>query len=570
MLDNYQRSSYQPQQFAVPTNSQQQSSSIMFPSSPNSAQSRSGNQQQASSSPIASLLPESVVGKSQAAQRKSSVDYELPLASRTLFGDYSALFGKQQPQLQLQVGQQLQPKSSPSTAASSSTSSSGILSYFGLGSSDSATSPVKVDAEQKNSNPSASSSLTNSIANSYLVTKVRSMFKASPVSASPASASASASAPSPLITSSSASAAAPAPESGKKLSLMQSLIKDSNFLPAFFSPSRKSPASSSSQSNSANPAAAASSAQAQQHQFAERANQGSNLHYINSLAYIPQQQQQQQQQSQLQAQQTAAASKQSTGGYSLVKATERIAHALLDSIQAISTPRHAAGSSSMARKSPANDDKTSIASAASLINDMVSGYSNVATSSVSSNQDKQSAISQANKQLQQQSPEQLKSAVQKAVKESQVNARSDVQGSISQSSQQQVSASAPAPQSSSAISNSESLQQASASVSAVVSAVPQQDNQANQQREHVRKTRSIGLDYPINSQYQQHQYQQQVDQSQLVKPSRAAQINSVVDFVADSYTNNKLLFNLVMSQVGLANAVPYVDQILSGGEQQVN
>lgn len=79
---------------------------------------------------------------------------------------------------------------------------------------------------------------------------------------------------------------------------------------------------------------------------------------------------------------------------------------------------------------------------------------------------------------------------------------------------------------------------------------------------HVRKTRSIGLEYPTyevigasgNTQPQQQQQQNQ--------PSRATQINNLVDLMSDSYIQNKVLFNFVMNRVGLSQAIPYVEKVL--------
>ena len=506
VYSNYasQRSSSQPlaasSYMSQPTGGQQQ---VLFPVS-GSAQQR----QMSGSGPVQQLaanLLSSVGGpKPLSAQRKSGLDYEA--SSRSLFGSSAA-------------GAQSQPKMG--APANQQKPSGSFLSYFGLGGAGTAGQSAS-DVQQSGlsslqqlglSGPQLTSiepkaQTANGLSNSHLVNKVKSYFSRAPP------------------TSSSSISNANPYEQYSRMSFVQALMKDTAFLPAFLSPSRKSSAGPSA-SASSSPSPSSSSPTVQ---LATARMQVDSQPLLGSHIQPPSQQQQ--------PISPAANTKRSSSGYGLVRAADRIAHALLDTFTAGLLQRNsdslgAAQSDSASRKSSAasGEDQSPLVSATAILSDIMSSY-NSRPSGHESELAKQQQQQQASHQQHHQS--------------------------ISQQGQQQLSQSdASAPATGRALegqmmSPTDSAADASSKQPTASGSIKQSSSQSaaspTAEQTLVRKTRSIGFEYPI-------------ERAEL--PSRASQINNMVDFVADSYSQNRLLFNFVMNQVGLSQAVPYVEQILA-------
>lgn len=450
-------------------------SNVMFPSGQQQAQQR----QMPAAGPVQQL--NLLLGK-QNAQRKSGPDYDQP-SSRSFFG----------------VSAQLSPKSSSATAGAVNqpTKQNSLLNFFGLGTSSTpqAAGDLSVQASQVNSpmhqlvqqagSSAAQSSLfaphgpieskggnqnqPGVLSNSHLVNKVKSYFSRSPAGSSSSSAAASSSA-NPL-------------DQYQRMSFVQAFMKDTAFLPAFLTPTRKS--SSSSNKPLLSSSAAAAPASNQQPPAARTENTQSGTRTTNK-------------------------------GYGTMG---RVAHALLETF-----------TSSMARNAqaakPVSDD--SALTAATLLKDIMYSYGSAASAGASS---------EPSNQPQQAESIQTKSAAAPSQSGSQASKSSDDAESQSQVAQGRSSEEP-------TIITAEDL------VASNKQPEPAKVESSSQKGELVRKTRSVGFEYPTES----FGIQQPI--------SKAAQINSMVDFVADSYAQNKLLFNFVMNQVGLSQAVPYVEQIL--------
>ena len=485
--------SYMQQQQQQPAASGQQQS-VLFPGSA-AAQVRSAP---GAAGPVQQLAASLLGGaKQQNAQRKSGADYDAP-TSRSLFGaaaqasSGSSGAGSAN-KLSVPVNQQQKGNS--------------LLSFFGLGASSAApvataTSASGQTAASGISGQTASpavAAVASALSGSHLVNKVKSYFR-------PAAA---------------AGAANPY-DQYSRMSFAQALLKDSAYLPSLLAPTRKSSTSSSSSSASSSSSPASKLQQSLSHVLATATRGGpaaaSSQQQVAAARMqvdqplVAQQYQQQQQQQPLVG--GGGAKRVSAGGNGLVRAADRIAHALLDTFiqrqqsaqSALSAPEVAA------RKSGSADEQSALVSATSFLSDIMSGYSAPAS---------QAAEQQA-------AGKQQAEASQAAPQQQPQESRSE-----QEVAQQQSTPAAP----------SQQPQQASA-----------ESSSTQQQQQHVRKTRSIGFEYPTTLTEQASLQAQQ--------PSKAAQINNLVDFVSDSYNQNKLLFNFVMNQVGLSQALPYVEQFL--------
>lgn len=521
----------------------QQAQQVLFPGN-NVAQQRQSNVANTPVQLASNLL--SSVGKPQVAQRKSSPDYDL--SSRSFFSSLPTVSVKQ--------GNAL---GATPAAASQQKQSNSFLSYFGLGGqSTSVPSDSNMQLGSQSQGAMQMSGMSNSnqqnfgnsplasigsiepkgehqagaLSNSHLVNKVKSLFNRSPVSQSSSGSSHS---------SSSVSNAAGNPYAPyQRMSLVQALMKDTAFIPGFLSPTRKSSASSGSQAGANKIQSTITNA------LSGSPNPSSRMQIENGPSSL----------------QLPAASKQnkpSDGGFGLY----RVAHALLDTFTS-GHPRTASHGSSnqlsdgAARKSSSSDDSSSLEAATTLFGDIMSSYNSNNGEQKSQQQQQQqqqlhekssqtqsSSSSQSSPSSQSGNQQQSPSASNQQPSNDQVSARSgDLPPSNNdEHDQQQVKSH------SQQASNNNNKQQSPA-------APP-----ASSQDAHVRKTRSIGLEYPI-------EYNQELARREQQLPSKASQINNVIDFVADSYSQNRMLFNFVMNQVGLSQAVPYVEQILAPGANE--
>lgn len=449
-------------------------------------------QMTSSGSPVQNLaanLLATVAKPQQNAQRKSGIDYD-PSTSRSLFGNNSPFAAPQKASVGSPTNQQQRQ-------------SSAFLSFFGLGGDQHSGASASSHIEPKGGPQAAAQA--GALSNSHIVNKVKSYFRA----------------PSPSGSSSAAGISNSNPyDQYQRMSFVQALMKDTAFLPAFLTPGNRkssSPAAASSAASASKPSSAADSTAATNPSGGAAANQqvAASRMQVGNEGQLPKQQQQQQQQQGKQA------------SYGIVK----VAHALLESFGSGIAQR----SSQSSERKPNSDENQSIAAATSLLSDLVSGY---AANQVDHQQQQQPQ----HQQPQQQSPQnqQASSAPQPAAQQQQQQQQPQPQ---SQAQAQQPQGEIP------------QLQARSDDDEPTIITADDQfftSKKTDEKQPLVRKTRSIGLEYPVN----------EVAQFEQQQPSRAAQINNVIDFVADSYAHNKMLFNFVMNQVGLSQAVPYVEQLL--------
>lgn len=529
----------------------QQAQQVLFPGN-NVAQQRQMNVANGPVQLASNLL--SSVGKPQVAQRKSSPDYDLSSSSRSFFSSLPVASPKQGAPLTAAASQQKQGNS--------------FLSYFGFGGQSSNVPSdgnmqsglqSQVGAMQKSgiSNlnqqnmgnlplPSGSSieskganNQVGALSNSHLVNKVKSLFNRSPALQSSSSSSSQSSGV--------LNAAGNPYEQYQRMSLIQALMKDTAFIPGFLSPTRKSSTSSKSQSGANKIQSTITNA------LSGSPNPSSRMQVENGPSSL----------------QMPVASKQNKpndGGYGLY----RVAHALLETFTS-GHPRAASHDSanqlseSVARKSSSGDDSSSsLEAATSLIGDIMSSYNSVNNGEQNSQQQhlqETKSVSQTQSQPASSSQSQSQSSPSSSPPSQSGSQQTPSSTNNQQQSNDQISArSGDLP----ASSNDEHDQQHAKSQQVSTNSSKQQSQitpSASSQDAHVRKTRSIGFEYPI------------VDNQELLKrdhqqPSKASQINNVIDFVADSYSQNRILFNFVMNQVGLSQAVPYVEQILAPGTNE--
>lgn len=488
------------------------STSVLFP----------GNAQQRSQPSIstAQSLASSLLSKPQIAQRKSSPDYD-SMSSRSFFG--SSLTGAAPLKL---------PEQSLSPKADSKSAGSSFFSFLGFG--DLPNDRSKGQISQAIVGPHQASGLTGSELKDVqqkfpgydYINKALVAFRRYQMYSKHDGQI----------------------YSAKKPSFIQSLMKGASFLPGFFAPTRKS--------TQASPQSFTKQIEVPggQPQLSER----NEKQQQPSIAVVAQQ---------LNAPQTLAKQQPSaSSGYGLM----RIAHSLIDTLssaslsQKHSSPGAGTGNGltneNMARKSSSDNDAFSkTAFANTLINDVLS-FTQAAQSADS--------ISQAQKQPQQAQQQSQPSPI-------------DQSQSVAQSPHRQlqhvdqISARSDSPTSSSTLSSTSAF--APSESASDLKKQQSSASSASSDTSHVRKTRSIGLEYPVDHRNNQHQTQSQQNHIDGLQqngdqrtPSTAAQINNVIDYVAGSYTSNKLLFNLVMNQVGLGKAVPYLEQILANNEQAVH
>lgn len=501
---------------------------VLFPSG---AQQRSG-QVNSMQTGAAAQLATNLLGKQQVAQRKSGPDYE-PSLTRSLFGSISAPANVP---VALSQGFKSASLSQPQIGQRSSSS---ILGMLGLSSSEPQPTSGAQTSSVYSSGPSESKSQSSSGAYSgSIVNKVKSYFTRS--------SNAPSSQPSP-----------PSPSDPyQRMSFMQALIKETNFLPGFLSSNRKlAPAAIQPASGIATSAAKpASSSSAAAPTVSQQPGPAARM--------------------QVDSQPTMQATsntkgKPAAGGYGLVKAADRIAHALLETFTYGVAQRGASTSGSNSaldgqqQKSSLLDDpsqqnqQSSLSSATSFLNDIMSSY-NAASSEQQQPQSSSASQTQVDKTQAQSSSQQEAQATGRATDASALivadeSHQQQVQQQYHSNEQQQ-----------------QQHQQAQLQPKSNESQKPQVINLSNQPAVahpssespvgKVRKTRSIGLEYPIEN------------NQELVQrhPSRATQINNVIDYVSDSYAQNRLLINLIMNQVGLSQAVPYMEQILgpAGGNHK--
>lgn len=453
----------------------------------------------------AAQIAANLLGKQQVAQRKSGPDYE-PSLTRSLFSNSVA-----------PTGSASSPKNGQPVAGQRASNS--FLNMIGLG-SGAESQPASSNSLATNTLESKSQSASGSYSGSNLVNRVRSYFTR-PVSSQP-------SPPSPN-------------DPYQRMSFVQALIKETNFLPGFLGNNKKvSPvqSASSSSSSTANKAQASSSA---------AAASGSPSSQQSAMARM-------QVDGQLSAPTNPAVgkSKPASSGYGLARAADRIAHALLETFtsgvaqRSISQTGQVSALDGSSQKSSGDDSassQSSLASATSLISDLMSSYG----ASLANNEQLQ--------QIQPQSQDKILAAGnQNAQPESQASGRTaDASALVTDDHQSHHSQSEPSHQQqqhglhTAKVTENQKQQMVAPSNSAATST-------GNESAGKVRKTRSIGLEYPIENNYELAQ--------KLNHPSRATQINNVIDYVSDSYAQNRLLINFVMNQVGLSQAVPYMEQIL--------
>lgn len=545
---------------------------------------------------IASNLLGSMSGSKQlVAQRKSGIDFDQQPALRSLLSPLKSSGLSAQSKMNSGpisiAGSSVQPKSSGSVKS--------ILSYFGLSNSqasNSGSSGASGDLATSHSSPLVSTLVGNSpsmpvqamgsngasvsaaansplepknpgsssagsiFSGSNLVNKFRSYFSKSPSS----------------FFSGSGSPTSPLNSMGdqySRIQLVQSFMKD---LPRFLSPNNRkssaSPASSpvvgsqsGSNGNQMNSANLFSNIQGQQMMAASRMQSGPEIQLPAS---------------------SKTSSVQNGSGFGLMKAADRIAHALLETFTSGITQRSASNvdlnqkSAQSGTNSIIGDDlNASGKSANANVNVNANANANV-NPDVDINANSVSAISSDvasnyNSLSSSQSSILQPPANQELSKTSQAS-------SVSNAQSQQVSASheSPAAMTSSRdrasvvsrsgdvfdINSSDSSQQVSNKPVAAINVGSKQTSQSSSvsenQEQHLRKVRSVGIEYPVeaNQELANRDYRQA-----MTIPSRAAQINNIVDYVADSYSQNRLLFNFLMNQVGLSHAVPYVEQILASG-----
>jgi len=543
---------------------QQQQQQVLFAG--NMAAPAAQQRQMTAGGPVQQLAANllSAVGKQQNAERKSGPDYDP--SSRTFFGSQNA-----------HSNQRL-------SAPANQSQQKGFLSYLGLGSS-SGSSGSASGASSSNSGPAdvhqasglgaqvmgalepkGQSAASGALSNSHVVNKVKSYFSRASSPSSSSSLGTAASNSNPY-------------DQYQKMSFMQALAKDTAFLPAFLNPSRKSsssPAASSSSSganklqqtiNNVLSAASGSSGAAPSGQGSPQSMAAASRMQVDS-------------QPQQQASVAPASNKRSSSGYGLVRAADRIAHALLDTLSSGSglLQRHAPASSSRPGQQAADERKGSgqqqtsleespLMSTASLLSDfMLSSYaagqqqpsmSQQFVNSLAQAAGLQPSGSGASGAEQQSSMANNEEGSNKAPVD-QMLARSGDQHQSSAPSSSPAARSADQQLASSSASSQASKTPASGASVSAGSAQPSNGSHS-QQEQHVRKTRSVGAEYPTVEYSIANQSQQ--------GPSRAAQINNLVDFVSDSYKQNKMLVNFVMNRVGLSQALPYLDQIL--GDHQV-
>lgn len=591
---NYNQRSYA--NFAQP---QQQ---VLFPNQ-QAAQQRTSQIEASPSSSAGSMAGQlannllSVAKPSQVAQRKSGPDGE-PLGAKALLNPIvkSASFLNPASAMKLSSGsnQSLSPKSSSgssSSGASPSSSGSSLLSYFGLGGqaavgssgaavSDS-TGPQRSmgSPEGKGSIQQASSSMGSS-----LVSKFKSYF--------------------------SGSAKAPGnADQFSRIGFVQAMMKDASLsLPRFLTPTSRKSSSSSSSVNPSSAAQTVGSPVISHHPNNMPAHSAINPVSAQSMANLYNGLgggQPLMASSRMQVSGTEGSLGQSTrsksnagSGFKLM----RVAHALLDTFTNGIAQRSGDSSKPNSQDSQGSSsflDQSSlgvspIQMASSLVSDFIanyptasSQYSSQATHSENSGSSQEQAPSSgsatskdsANTNSQQlaRSNEATADLVSVAHDDSQQQPHSA--GNI-MSTNNNMQQSAGQPQAGAQVSGSSKSQQgAQASPAQTQPQSSAASEGAHQQSPTssasvapstgtliVRKTRSIGIDYP-NSQVEPIQRSQP---QTLTNPSRAAQINAIVDYVADSYTQNKLFINFVMNHVGLSQAVPYVEQILASGSSENN
>lgn len=520
---------------------QPQSQQVLFPGN---AQQR----QMAQAGPVQQLAANlaNLAGKQQIAQRKSSPDYES--SSRSFFGTSSG--NSISPKIGAPANQQQKQNSFLSLfglGASSSASSSGASNP--APSATAANSPAGADVQQaaglssssqagaasgSSTGAGSSSSLlepkgqtSNGLSNSHVVNKVKSYFSRAPIS----SASGSSSAAGISNTNSNPY------DQYSRMSFVQALLKDTAFLPAFLAPNRKSSSSptSSTSNKISSVTSALSSASASPNPSARMqvdSQYGSQLGSMIAASKQPVQ-------------------KPSSGSsYGLARAADRIAHAFLETFTSGIMQRNAAPSvdsaADSAKKQSGEDylGHPSLAAATtSLFTDLVSSYGSNAMESAGHHHQQQQQYDQQSKSAVSQHQHSQQAGGQQQPAEGQVvSGRSDDQDHQQADQQKQ---------------QTKQQQVAAAAAPSTQSTASASDNS----QAHVRKTRSIGLEYPIES-------NQNLALREQQHPSKASQINNVIDFVADSYSNNRLLFNFVMNQVGLSQAVPYVEQILASGANE--
>lgn len=547
---------------------------VLFPGN-NVAQQRQMNVANGPVQQLASNLLSSVGGKQQIAQRKSSPDYDL--SSRSFFGSTLPVASAKQGMI----------SSPPSVSGQPKQGGNSFLSYFGFGGGQSNSVPTESSnnnmqsaqgAMQMNGNSNLNlqnqanmalasgssvepkgANQAGTLSNSHLVNKVKSLFSRSPSHSSGIGSS----------HSSAISSASGNPyEPYQRMSLVQALMKDTAFIPGFLTPTRKSSTNSGSSSQSSGAANKLQSTLT--HALSGSPNPSSRMQVESgpSSLHLP-----------TALKQTN--NKQSSGSDSSGYGLYRVAHALLETLtssvgHARQANSHGSGSQlseSVARKSSSNDDSSSpsLAAATSLIGDIMSSYNTVNNGEQQSQQQQQQLYEKSASQSQtQSSPSSPSSSSSQPSASPSSSSSSSSQSSNQLQSNDQISVRS----GEIAVSNNDhEHDQQNAKSQSVASSVAQASSNSNNNKQsqaspssassqdaHVRKTRSIGFEYPIESNQELAKREQQ--------PSKASQINNVIDFVADSYSQNRILFNFVMNQVGLSQAVPYVEQILAPGANE--
>lgn len=519
---------------------------VLFPGASNNNNNNAQQRSSVSATPSGPVqLAANLLGKQQTAQRKSGVDYDQS-SSRSFFSPSAG------------PTQAKQGANSSPTTDSSQQKQNSFLSFFGLGGNASPAADLPsagkmaaqaaLAAAANNNNHNQIGQMGSSIAlepkgqsaglyNSNLINRFKSFFSRSP--AQPASATATFLSAHPL-----------GPyDQYQRMSFVQALLKDNNFLPNFLNPTRKS---SSTPTGPNQPSSASNKLQLVSNAIASAATSTNPTARMQVLG----------ESSQLQPSnvlQQSAANKQretsSSGGYGFAKAADRLAHALLETFTSGIAQRSASPSNrqstmdNSARKSSSNDDFGQSASSpiSSILTDVIS--SAVYSAATSGDQQSQQSSEQV-------APKSASSQQQSTSQQQNIAAPPQL---ANNSNSQDTSASGRSLDAAVVEDRTNTAQLKPSQQQASVANNKQQQSSSNSaspsETGHVRKTRSIGLDYAINNNQELGQREQQ--------PSKAAQINSVIDLIADSYSQNRFLFNFVMNRVGLSHAVPYVEQILA-------
>lgn len=429
------------------------------------------------------------------AQRKSSLDYEPVVSSRSFFGGNS---GK--------------PASSASTLNNRiGTMGNQPLDYLSdniLNSYASHHGSLGTSSESKGATGATQGDV---LSNSHVINKFKSYFsRASPSSPTSSSSSSSGQPSSKPVN---------PYEQYQKMSLIQALIKDTSFLPAFMTGNANKVSAPSSSASSSSAVSNNKVKNQGGNTLSERMisttsshNGGAQFNYNTDSLQSPSKQH-------------------SSSG--IMKAADKIAHALLESLTT-GLQRH---STSPSQSGPSSSSSSVTSSKSSNGDQMNSRKSPISDSDLSPMDTNPSPSTASDR-----------SSTNNQSKTSSADSSSAASASPSSPSYQSDNVSADHSSQSVANSRSDDSSDLVAVKQTSESKSPNQSSSSSSSSLS-RKTRSID---------------QHISEPQPQKPSTAANINHVIDYVSDSYAQNRLLFSTILHQVGLGHATHYMDSILIG------